>query len=256
MSYQMTPLLQKCQRDDVKFIIETINSYINFSDDKGLKYVFSKWEEEKMPIEFANKLETEIRYLGSSEIAYAYRKMAGRVPAGVDVDEILRDIAKMQKITLKAVSSFEGKLEELVKRMVERGFMSFSPEQQRELLEKFVKDRNKIDDFFKALKAHKNMLLPLLSKIIGEEVVLELIKNLTILIIAKFVGREAAKKLLEMIAKRIPAQWLGPAMWVATTAWLAIDITGPAYRKLIPIMLTLGVVALRDGPEDENFWKE
>jgi len=252
----MTELLQKCQKDDVRLIIDIINSYINFSDDKGLKNEFSQWEEEKMPIEFANKLETEIRYLGSSDIAYAYRKMAGKIPPGIDADEILRDIAKMQKITLKAVSSIEGKFEELVKRMVERSFMSLSPEQQRELLEKFVKDRNKIDDFFEAFKAHKNMLLPLLSKIIGEKFALELIKEIAVVIIAKCLGKEAAKKLLNLIAQRIPAQWLGPAIWIATTAWLAIDITGPAYRKLIPIMLTLGIVALRDGPEDDNFWKE
>lgn len=59
--------------------------------------------------------------------------------------------------------------------------------------------------------------------------------------------------MLKQIMIRFPwlAQFLGPIAWAASLGWLAIDLCGPAFRKTIPIMLTLGLVALRDGPAEE-----
>jgi uncharacterized protein YaaW (UPF0174 family) len=251
MAYQMTTLLQKCEKEDVQAIIEIIDSYINFTDDKGLKKAFSRWYSGKMPIELNQKLETEIRYLGSSDIAYARRKLWRYVPAGVDAAEILDDIAKSQKIKLSPISSLEAKIEELTTKICGKKFDSLSPEQQRELLRKFGAGEGEIDMFIRELKKNKELLVPLLVQAIGKQAAAELISGLALSLLSKLVGQKVAEKILTEIGKRIPAQMLGPIMWVASTSWLAITLSGPANRKTMPIMLMLGVIALRDGFEKE-----
>ena len=36
MAYQITDILQRCTKDDAEFIATTLNSYVNFTDDKGM----------------------------------------------------------------------------------------------------------------------------------------------------------------------------------------------------------------------------
>ena len=70
---------------------------------------------------------------------------------------------------------------------------------------------------------------------------------------------EIAEELFKNLAARFPwwAEWLGPIVWGLSLGWLAIDLQGSANRKTIPVLLYLGIVGLRDGPEDgEAFWNE
>lgn len=254
MGYQMLSLLQKCEKDDVQFIIDTIDSYINFSDDAGLKEEFANWGSGKMPIAFAKKLETEIRYVGSNDIAYARRKLFGYEPAGVDVSEIIDDIAEAQKIKLKPIASVEGKVEELLKKMIQKKWSELTTEQQKELLKQFIKGKE-FDGLWEKIKNNKDLIIPILIQVLGKELSIKIIQAMAVGILTQIIGKAAATALIATIAKRIPAQALGPIMWIGSTAWLAIDFTGPAMRKTLPIILMLGIVALKDGPEDESFFE-
>ena len=129
MSYELTELLQRCTHEDAEFIIANIDSYINFTDDKGLKEMLGQWTTGIMPLLLAQKIEKELRYLGSSDVAYAARKLRGLDPAGVPVDEMLDDISKVLKIKLKRVGTLEGKFEALAKGVVEKTFFNKSPEE-------------------------------------------------------------------------------------------------------------------------------
>jgi uncharacterized protein YaaW (UPF0174 family) len=134
-----------------------------------------------------------------------------------------------------------------------------SPEQQRKLFEDSGIGREQQNEFFSKIKDNKTTLLPLLMSILGPEITAKLVQGLAVVTIAKFIGKEAATKLVQQLATKFPwwAEWLGPIVWGLSLGWLAIDLQGAAYRKTIPIMLYLGIVGLRDGPEDgDAFWYE
>lgn len=258
MGYQLTAILQKCEPIDADFIVSAIDSYINFSDDKGLKECLHSWKSGPMNLQFAQKLETEIRYIASSDIAYAYRKAKGITPAGVDIDEIINDIAKVLKLKIK-LGPIESRLEALVRGIFEKRLFEMKPEQQVEMLRKWNVDEKTIKDIQEKIKNNQLIILPILIQTVGPKVTAEIVKVVTISVITQFVGKQAAEAMLKQAVIRFPwiAQFLGPIVWGASLAWLAIDLCGPALRKIIPIMLSLGLVALRDGSEEgDAFWTE
>lgn len=258
MTYQLTGILQKCEPVDAAFIVSTIDSYINFSDDKGLKECLHYWKSGPMTLHFAEKLETEIRYIASSDIAYAYRKAKGIIPAGVDIDEIIKDIAKVLKLKIK-LGPVESCLEALVRGVFEKRLFEMKPEQQVEMLRKWNVDESTIKDIQEKIKKNQLIILPILVQTLGPKVTAEIVRVVIISVITQFIGKKAAEEMLKQAVIRFPwvAQFLGPIVWVASLSWLVIDLCGPAFRKMIPIMLSLGLVALRDGPEEgEKFWSE
>lgn len=263
MPYEITPLLLKCDADDFAILISQIDSYVNFSADSELEKLLVAYKEnstQEAKTELAKVVEREIRYVGSSEVAYAFRKITGSDdPVGVSVHEIIDDVSKILKVKQKLLGTVEAKVERLVKWAVEKTFFALTPEQQRELFEKAGVGKNQQNEFFEKIKNNKAHFLPLLLSVLGPEITAMIVQGLAISAMATFMGRKAAEALLKNFVTKFPwwAEWLGPIVWSLSLGWLAIDLQGPANRKTIPIMLYLGVVGLRDGPEDgAEFWSE
>lgn len=254
-NYEITGILRRCSLDDTNFIIDQIDSYINFSDDSGLKELRTSWGGNGiMPLSLAHKLETEIRYLGSNDIAYLRRRMFGYEPAGVSMNEIIDDVSKSNKIKIKQVGSIEYKLEQFALAMADKKVNSMSVDEQQKLFEscKDTIDSNLHDKIIKDLKVRGSYYSPVLLGILGSKLAPELIEGLIIGILANYMGKEAAKALLKETAKRMPfLAALGPIFIAGITGWTIIDIAGPANRKLVPILLWLGVVSLRNGLEEK-----
>ncbi|MGU7783075.1 hypothetical protein [Burkholderia sp. PU8-34] len=263
MAYEMTSMLMKCEVEDFVFLIEQIEGIFNLSSDSDLKAALDSFRRSSSATAkgaLAKLVEREVRYLGSSEVAYAYRKVfSSQEPAGVGIHEILDDVSKKLKIRQKALGTVEARLERLVKSVVERAFFDLKPEQQRDLFENAKIGKEQQDEFFEKIKSNKAHFLPLLFSLLGPEITASIVQGLAIAVIAQFIGREAAKELLKNILARFPwwAEWLGPIVWGLSLSWLAFDLQGAAYRKTIPILMYLGIVGLRDGPEDgDAFWTE
>jgi uncharacterized protein YaaW (UPF0174 family) len=263
MPYEITPLLLKCDATDFQVLISQIDSHVNFSSDAELKRLlaaFRQSDEATRKVALAKAVEREIRYIGSSEVAYAYRKLVKRnEPSGVSINEIIEDVSKKLKVKQKLLGSPEAKVERLVKWTVEKTFFALKPEQQRELFNKAGVGKGQQDEFFEKIKSNKAHFLPLLLSVLGPEITATIIQGLAISAMAAFMGRKAAEELFKNLATRFPwwAEWLGPIVWALSLGWLAIDLQGAANRKTIPVLLYLGIVGLRDGPEDgEAFWNE
>ena len=261
MSYQITPLLLKAEQSDFAYMIKTIKSYVNFSSDTELRGLFDNWVENPVDAKkalLAEAVEREIRYAGSADVAFVFRKIFGSGEvAGADIHEIIADVSDKLKVKLKRLSSAEAKLEHLVKSLASRQFFSLSAEEQEELLSKCGFEKEERQEFFRRVKENKHLLFPLLLRFLGPEIVTALVEALLIRILAAFIGKEAAKEILMALAKKYPlwAEWLGPIVWTMTIAWVGYDLQGAAYRKTIPCLLRLGIVALRDGPQEgESFW--
>lgn len=263
MPYEITPLLSKCDATDFEVLISQIDSYVNLSSDSELKELLVAYKRNStngQKSTLAKAIEREIRYVGSSDIAYAVRKLSGSdVPAGVSIHEVIDDVSKKLKVKQKLLGTPEAKVERLVKWTVEKTFFALTPEQQRELFEKAGIGKGQQDEFFEKIKNNKAHFLPLLLSLLGPEITATIVQGLAITAMAAFMGRKAAEELFKNLAMRFPwwAQWLGPIIWGLSLGWLALDLQGAANRKTIPILLYLGIVGLRDGPEDgEAFWNE
>lgn len=249
---ELQAILKKCTPDDLSFLVNTIDSFVNLSNDRKLKRLL---QERKQP-ELNQEIEAEIRYLGSADIAYIVRKVFGKDP-GVSVDEIVTDIARKFKCPLKPISTLEAKIERVIKFVVDKEFEKLSQQEIRTLFEKSGIGQDDINTIFDRIQGNKLLLLPVIFSILGSEIAFTILQGVAIGIIATILGRQAAQILLQQVLAKNPwiSVWLGPIAWTASLTWLASDLQGPAYRKTIPIILYLGIVALRDGPEEgETFW--
>jgi uncharacterized protein YaaW (UPF0174 family) len=255
MTYELQPLLAKCDLDDYRVLTETIATYVGPTDDRGLRDGLDGLEKDPSPERRAaltRLLEREIRYLGSSDAAYLWRlHVEHREPAGVSVDQMIRDVSGRLRVKQRLLGSTEARLEHLVKEVAEKTFFKLSSEAQRELFARAGLSTAQQREFFQRIKENKALFFPVLNAIVGPKVVFTLIEGIVISLLAQFVGREAAKELVKRLIARAPwiANVLGPVVWGASVGWLIYDVQGPAYRKTVPLLLYLGVVGLRDGAE-------
>lgn len=246
----MKQLLNKCTKTDLRYISDVLDGYISFTDDKKRKSLLAQYPHSKA--ELVHLMDKQIRYYGSSDVAYLWRSLFSN-DGGVSAEEVIADVAKKLKVEIKLGASVERSLEILATRVVEKELHNKSPE---ELAEQFKKmgvgntDIQKVMNFMK--KNAKATVLPFLVKLLGEKTVFAVVQSIIIGVISVYLGKETAKALLQEVIKRNP--WLnalGPWIWVVSGSWIALDLQGEAYRKTVPICLYLGIVALRDGEEQE-----
>lgn len=248
----MKAVIEKCTKEDFNYLSEVLDSYLSFTNDARRKelLVASDYSAHSRA-ELVALMDSQIKYYGSSDIAYLKRALFGS-DGGVEAKEIVEDVCSKLKVSIKLGGSTESRLERLVNSVVEKELLSKTPEE----LSKAFKgmgvgdvDRELILEHLK--KNGKVAVLPILVQILGPKVTLGIIETIIVSIIAQIIGREAAKQLVKELMKRNP--WinaLGPVLWVLSGVWLAFDLQGPAYRKTVPLCLYLGIVALRDGEED------
>lgn len=250
----MKVLLEKCEYADFEYLSKVLDSYLSFTDDNKRKQLLDKSKSNNAArTELISLIEKQIRYYGSSDLAYLMRFLfINENEAGVAASKLINDVCKKLKVPIKRGGSIEVRLERLVKAVVEKELQSKSPEELSKAFEDIGvgdADRNLIMDHLK--RDGKAAVLPILFEVLGPKVALGIIETIIVTILAQIVGREAAKHLVKELMKRNP--WLnalGPVLWVISGAWIALDLQGPAYRKTVPICLYLGIVALRDGSEE------
>lgn len=248
----MKSIISKCTKDDLNYLSGVLDSYLSFTDDKRRKELLATSEiHAQSRAQLIELIDKQIKYYGSSDIAYLKREIFGS-NGGVEAKEIIEDVCAKLKVNIKLGGSIESKLERLVNAIVEKELLSKTPDElsiafknmgvgdiDRELILEHLKNNGKV------------AILPILAQILGPKITLGIIETIIVSLIAQIIGREAAKQLIKELIKRNP--WinvLGPVLWVLSGAWLAFDLQGPAYRKTVPICLYLGIVALRDGEED------
>lgn len=243
----MHPLLSRLQAADYAFLVGIIESPFNATDDQALRLRRDRYEEDPSSANqeaLVRELENAIQYLGSSDVAFLFRRLQGREP-GVSFQEIIRDVAGALKVTLTTMATDEEMLAHLVETYVTREFSKLPPEEQQALLESLGVEQERAAAFVK--KSAGVFALPLLIQAFGSLVVDGLIKRVIFGAIGAIIGKQLAMRLFDFIAKRFPwwVSWIGPAAWTLSLGWTALDITGPALRKTIPIVLYLGICQLR-----------
>lgn len=250
MSYELTNLLNRCTKDDVDLLISTIDSKVNFTDGKGLKELNENWDgTDKIPIDLNHKLEQEIRYLGSNDFAYLSRKVRGHKPAGVSVHEIIDDLCKMLKFKIDKKLTLEDRLEIFSQKMIDKQFANLPDDKKREIIDEMNFDEYHKNEVLEQLINKKEMLMPVIIPLLTNTAGPTVLQTLISSVIAPYLGRQAAAQLATHIATKASGlgALLGPLALAGGAGWLVKDLSGPATRKTIPLLLYMGILSFRDG---------
>ena len=241
---------------DYRFLVGVIEGPVSLTDDQRLRTLLAAVEADDADAEarqaLDRRLEREIRYLGSADLAYLTRYAFGKEP-GVPFREIVRDVAKALKVEPPPMGTEREEVEAVVERYATQQFAELPPEEQQALLERLGVDQDRAAAFLK--KSAGVFALPALISAFGVVVVDGLIKTVIFGAIGKLIGAQLAARLFQMLAARLPwwVGWIGPAAWSLSISWAVLDVQGPALRKTIPVVLYLGLCSLRErgGGEEE-----
>lgn len=247
----MTEIFAPLSPDDYAFLVGLVESPVNLTDNIGLRTALKQFEQERTEAsreELDRLLEREIRYAGSADVAYFARQAMGKAP-GVPFREIIRDAARALKVAPPAIGTEREMLEDVVERYATEQFARLPPEEQQRILVELGVKREEAARFL--LKSAGVFSIPLLIQVFDVVVVQGIVKGMVFSGITRLVGSRLSQHLLTTLAGRLPwwVPWIGPAAWTVSVGWTALDIQGPALRKTVPIVLFLGLCALRDRHE-------
>ena len=252
----MQALLQSLTGADYLFLVRIIENDFSFTDNRSLSLLLLHFEESGTPEArdaLCRQLEHEIRYLGSADMAYLARKLAG-MPPGVAFREIIEDVARFLDVDLPGAFSDEALLRAVVEGYVAAEVERMSPVEQRAMLEDLGVGSEQAMAFLS--RSAGVFAVPALLQAFGHLVVDGLIKRVVFGAIGRIIGRRLSQELFAIVAARFPwwMRWIGPAAWSLSIGWTLIDVQGPAYRKTAPIVLYLGLCLLRrDQEADQHF---
>jgi uncharacterized protein YaaW (UPF0174 family) len=243
----MKEILNSLEVADYDFVAALMKNWVNFTDDAEVDrriraFEASGSEEDRAHV--VEKLEREIRYLGSSDIAYMMRYVTGRDP-GVSFREVLRDVAHTLKVRPDRLGTDREVTIDLVQQYATSQFADLSADEQQRMLEDLGVEKEKATAFL--MRSAGVFALPVMIEAFSAVIVEGLIKRVVLATIAKFLGEQAAQKIFLWVAGRFPwwLKWVGPAAWTASVSWTALDLQGPAMRKTVPVVLYLGLCCVR-----------
>lgn len=206
---ELEELLQHSSEDDLYILME-----YNFG--KGCS---------RVEIE---ELVRKIRYNGSNDIAYVFRKYEG-----VEYSEIVKDVAGKLKVKYNIDDDeeiIEGKI--LVK--VLEGFWEKASDEEKEEIEELFRNEG-----FKNMDFKAGFPIAALNALIAAKSADVIIFRLSA-IIANDVARQLLGHGLRIVMNQVLSKWigvfLGPIGWVISGLMVAV-VVGPAYRKTIPTVL-------------------
>jgi hypothetical protein len=233
---------------DYQFLVGVVESNFNLADDTALRKLLAAVEADDTPESrkaFCDEFEGHLRYLGSSDVMFAFRYATGQAP-GASFSTIIADVSKALKVDPPTLGTNRERLEHLVEAYATEQFASLDPEEQQQMLEDLGVESDKAAAF--VARSAGKFALPLVFEAFNIVIVQGLIKTIIFGTIAKIIGRQLTAKLFSFLVGRLPwwVTWIGPAAWTLSIGWTALDIQGPAMRKTIPAVLYLGLVSLRE----------
>lgn len=200
-----------------------------------LKYLDFKPERRDLASRLAaQEIADRLRRMGSNDIASMFRG-----GDGVAYEEVVCDVGEKLKAKGVSPSNTVSRNEELI---IEKVFAdtldSMSEDEKRVLFRSMNLDVKDVP-----LASSAAVLMPILLHQFGGFATYRLA-----VIIANMVSRALLGSGLSFAANavitRTVGTLLGPIGWIATGAWLAVDLAGPAFRKTVPAVLYVAALRL------------
>jgi uncharacterized protein YaaW (UPF0174 family) len=243
----MLDVLTHCTPEDYRFLAELLESPLNRTADSGLKALAARYERSEDPeirAQLDDWIDRALRYLGSSDLAYALREATGQTP-GVSLDEVISDAARMLRVPVPPPGSFRARAEALVESHATRTLEAMSPEEQQRMLEDLGVEKQQALRFVKT--AAGVYAFPALVAAFQGFIIEGLLRRIVFGTITRLVGQRLSVALFGSLLAKMP-WWLrviGPISIAASVAWTTLDLQGPALRQTVPAVLYLGLVGHR-----------
>ena len=205
---KLVDLLQKSSEDDLYILME-----YNFG--KGCT---------KVEIE---ELVRKIRYNGSNNIAYLYRKFEG-----VEYIEIVQNVAKKMKVKYSVDEDEEDIEGKILVKVLEKWLEKATEEEKKEIEELFKAEGINNIDFKNGIPVAA--LIPKL----GGAIFFQLSAILANAVARQLLGH-GIKIAMNQVFSRGIGFLLGPIGWAISGLLITVDLAGPAYRKTIPTVLQI-----------------
>lgn len=165
-------------------------------------------------------------------------RRAFRQPARDELHEVVTETARRLDVRVRVPvgGTFTSRLQALTTSVIDRAVASLPPDEQRRLLGDAL---DRTDPKTSLPDVARAAAVPLLGAPIVEGIVVHAA--------AAFLGREVARGMLRALIARAPflPAVLGPLAWTGGGALLAWELAKPAYRKLVPALLFVGLLTLR-----------
>lgn len=197
---------------------------------------FLKFEDAPSDLTTRSAAESIARYLrrmGSNDIATVFRG------EGINYDEVVFEAGN--KLKAKGLSK-SATIQFNEARIVEKVFadtLEHLSEEERIILFRSIN----LDVKDLPLGASAAVLMPILLKQFGGFATYRFA-----LIAANFVAKSLLGRGLSLATNaaitRVIGGMLGPVGWIASGAWLAVDLAGPAFRKTVPSVLYVAALRL------------
>ena len=183
----MTELLSVLTPTDYRFLTEIMESPVNQNEDSRFDELVTLLEDDDSPENreaVQTAFESSVRYLGSSEIMYVFRSLAGS-ESGVPFQEIVRDVARTLDLDTPLLGSDREMVEKLAADYATKQFANLSPEEQQKMLEDLGVEREKAAAFIK--RSAGVFALPMLIEAFNYVIVQGLIKTIIFGTIGKII---------------------------------------------------------------------
>ncbi len=238
----MQNLLLELSRKDYAYIIQIIQGPLDRCT--GLKRHLEELHSSDHRIALCEELEAKIRYLGSSDLAYQLRRVAGKEP-GAGMRSIIRDTARFLKIPLADRGTERDLLIQMAQEYAVDVFSKCTHAEQLQVLESLGIERRRAVAFLK--KTGGVFAVPVVLQAFGTLVVQGLIKTVLFGWTVRLIGGKLATSLFAFLFARVPwwTHTILPGAWAISFGLTALDLQGPARRKTVLILLYLGLSCIR-----------
>lgn len=239
----MKSILLTCEAHDFEYLCDILDGHLALASQARRRQLlrdYQRSQDIQLRKQLAALIDEQIRYFGSSNLAYLGRQLFGG-SSGVSTEELINDVCARLGVTIKIGGTSAYKLQKLIKAVAEKELTSLAPEQLRNLCITLGVPESSAAQIVELIgRQHGMSVVAALLQVLGPVVTLSLVQTLIIELIASMTGRESFGDVTA--ARR--RDWLG--VHSLSSAARMLDPQGPAFRKTVPVCLYLGVVALRD----------
>lgn len=239
----MKSILLTCEAHDLAYLCEILDGHLPLARHTRRHQLlrdYQRSQDIQIRKQLAALIDEQIRYFGSSDLAYLGRLLF-RGDSGVSSEEIIDDVCARLGVSIKIGGTTTYKLQKLIKAVAEKELADLTPKQLRTLCIALGVPEESTTQIIELIDRQRGMsVVAALLQVLGPVVTLSVVQTLIIELIAGMTGGQSVSDATAMLRKG----WLG--MHSLSGATRMLDLQGPAFRKTVPVCLYLGVVALRD----------
>ena len=236
MNENVISVLERANNDDLKTLCDIItlgkNGTPRISDSLTKTSVYKRNYPHNMPALIPGMVRELSLYGGNSVVNFFKGE-------GSDFSAILRKVAKRLKVSFRESQPDEVIEGYMLQKLFDDMSENLSDEELRSMAHEFG---------VKPLRYSRQALVAALQMSIrrGSIYGLAWSMNLANVVAKQAIGRGIAVIASGTVLSRTLSILTGPVGWALTTAWTAYDIAGPAYRVIVPAVIYIAYLRLKN----------